>query len=71
MPSDQHLLNGYKIETGDGDYDKKVLNDYIKQKPNKRVLLWKFYLSLYNLSSPGKDNGFHNWLRRIGEPPVV
>jgi hypothetical protein len=71
VPSDRYLLNNYKIEPGEGEYDKKALDDYIKQKPNKRVFYWKFYLSLYNLSSPGKDNWFHNWLRRIGEPPVI
>ncbi len=71
VPSDKYLLNNYKVEAGDGEFDKKALDDYIKQKPNKRIFYWKFYLSLYNLSSPDKDNGFHNWLRRIGEPPVV
>ncbi len=71
MPEDEYLLNSYEIEAGEGEFDKKALDNYIKQKPNKRVLLWKFYLSLYNLSSPEKDNGFNNWLRRIGEPPVI
>ncbi|MEN8155641.1 MAG: BamA/TamA family outer membrane protein [Bacteroidota bacterium] len=71
VADDEYLLNSYKLETGEGEYEKKALSNYIKQKPNKRVILWKFYLSLYNLSSPSKDNGFHNWLRRIGEPPVV
>ena len=71
VPDNQYLLNNYKIETGDGEFEKKVLNNYVKQKPNKRVLFWKFYLSLYNLSNPEKDNGFHTWLRKIGEPPVI
>ena len=64
-------MDSYKIEAGKGDYDSRRLNDYVKQKPNKRILFWKFYLSLYNLSSPDKENGFNNWLRRIGEPPTV
>ncbi len=71
IAEDEYLLHSYKIESGEGDFDKKELNDYIKQKPNKRIIFWRFYLSLYNLSSPNKDNGFNNWLRRIGEPPVV
>jgi len=71
VPEDQHLLHSYNIESGDGDFDKKALNDYIKQKPNKRIFFWRFYLSLYNLSSPTKDNGFNRWLKRIGESPVV
>jgi outer membrane protein assembly factor BamA len=71
VPSDEYLLNSYKIEAGDGEFDKKALDDYIKQKPNKRVLFWKFYLSLYNLSSPAKEKWPHGWLRRIGEPPAI
>jgi len=71
VSEDEHLMNNYKIESEKGDFDKRVLDEYIKQKPNKRILFWRFYLSLYNLSSPEKDNGFNNWLRRIGEPPVV
>lgn len=71
VPEDEYLLHNYKIESEKGDFDKRVLNEYIKQKPNKRIIFWRFYLSLYNLSSPEKDNGFNNWLRRIGEPPAV
>lgn len=71
VPEEEYLLHSYKIETEDGDFEKKELNEYIKQKPNKKIIFWRFYLSLYNLSSPEKDNGFHNWLRRIGEPPSV
>ena len=71
VPEEKYLFHDYKIEAGDGDFEKKELNEYIKQKPNKRIIFWRFYLSLYNLSKPGKDNGFNNWLRRIGEPPSV
>ncbi len=71
VPADKYLLNAYKIEAEDGAFDKKALDKYIKQKPNKRVLFWKFYLSLYNLSSPEKEKWPSGWLRRIGEPPAV
>ena len=71
VPENEYLLKNYKIESEKGDYDRRLLNDYIKQRPNKRIIFWRFYLSLYNISSPGKDNGFQNWLRRIGEPPVI
>jgi len=64
-------MDSYKIESGKGDFDNRRLDDYVKQKPNKKIIFWKFYLSLYNLSSPDKENGFHDWLRRIGEPPVI
>ena len=77
VPEEEYLLHDYKIEMekkavpGDGDLDKKALKQYIKQKPNKRIFGWRFYLSLYDLSDPGKENGFNNWLREIGEPPVI
>jgi len=71
VPEDEYLLNKYKLEAEELEFNKRELEDYIRQKPNKRVLFWKFYLSLYNLSDPGKDNGFNNWLREIGEPPVI
>jgi len=71
VPEDKYLLDSYKIETADGKVDRKDLDEYIKQKPNKRIFFWRFYLSLYNLSSPKKDNGFNRWLRRIGEAPVI
>ena len=71
VPDNEYLLNNNKLETGEGEYNKRELNNYIKQNPNKKIIFWKFYLSLYNLSSPKKDNGFNNWLRRIGEPPVI
>ena len=71
VPEEEYLLHNYKIETDVGDFEKKELNEYIKQKPNKKIIFWRFYLSLYNLSKPGKENGFNNWLRRIGEPPSV
>ncbi len=71
VPEDAYLLKRNEIEIEEGDFERKELTNYIKQKPNKRIFFWRFYLSLYNLSSPHKDNGFHNWLRDIGEPPVV
>jgi hypothetical protein len=71
IPEDEHLLHNYKIESDKGDFDRKVLDEYIKQQPNKRILGWRFYLSLYNLSTPGKEGGFQNWLRRIGESPAI
>jgi len=42
---------------------------YLKQRPNAKILgFWRFHLWLYNLSSPKKQN---DWLKRIGEPPVI
>ena len=32
MPENEYLLDNYKIESEKGDFDKKALNDFIKQK---------------------------------------
>lgn len=71
LEEDEFLLDTYRIDADSKVVSKEEFKNYIKQKPNKRVIGWKFYLSLYNLSNEEKDNGFHRWLRRIGEPPVA
>ncbi len=68
---DQYLLHRYRIEDTESKIPKDEYRNYVKQKPNKRVLGWKFWLSLYNLSGKDKDSGLSRWLRNIGEPPVV
>ena len=71
VPEDQYLLNTNKIQNNNKDIEKADLKNYIKQTPNKRIFYWRFYLSIYNLSNKKKENGFNNWLRKIGEPPVI
>ncbi len=71
VAEDEYLLDTYSIDVDNKEISKEEYKNYIKQKPNKRVIGWKFYLSLYNLSNKNKDNGFNRWLRRIGEEPVV
>jgi hypothetical protein len=50
----EHFLKGYEIKTD----DKKVLNyypdDFVKQKPNKKVLRFYPYASIYNMVNPEK-----------------
>jgi len=71
VPEDENLLNRNKIENKNREIEKTDLKNYLKQTPNKRIFYWRFYLSLYNLSNKKKENGFNNWLRKIGEPPVI
>lgn len=71
VPEDKYLLDRQKIKVDNKEFKKKDLEDYLKQKPNKRILGVKFHLFLYNLSKPGKEKGLSNWLREIGEEPVV
>ena len=46
---------------------KDDLSSLIRQRPNKRLFGIPFYLQVYNLSAPGKQN----WTKRIGEAPVI
>ena len=49
--------------------DPSVMNQLV-QKPNQRILGLPVKLMLYN-SSGRNSNFINNWLRRIGEPPVI
>lgn len=71
LQQDEYLLNSYKIEDRDSEIRTEEYRNYVKQKPNKEIFGWKFWLGLYNLAGEEKNNGFNRWLRQIGEPPVV
>jgi outer membrane protein assembly factor BamA len=47
------------------------LTRYVRQKPNKRILLFRFHLRLYNMANPKKEKGLSRMLRAIGEEPVI
>lgn len=71
VPENKYLLEKYNIEKDTRQLKKSDLKNYVKQKPNKRILGVRFHLWLYNLSNPQKNNWFHRWLRNIGEEPVI
>lgn len=72
IPKNQYLLKSNKIETKGGDIPEHELEDYFRQQPNKKIFgFLRFHLGVYNLSNPVKKNGFNNWLRGIGEEPVI
>lgn len=72
VPKNQYLLKSNKIETKGGDIPDRNLEDYFRQQPNKKIFgFWRFHLGIYNLSNPAKKKGFSNWLRKIGEEPVI
>ncbi|HAN18683.1 MAG TPA: outer membrane protein assembly factor [Bacteroidales bacterium] len=71
VPEDKYLLDKSKIRISKSDLKKDELKIYIRQKPNKRILGLRFHLWLYNMSNPKKEKGVSNWLRRIGEEPVL
>lgn len=68
----EYLLDKVRIQGDKGRFSHDEVMDYVRQRPNVRVLgLWRLNLGLYNLSNPKKDNGWNNWLRRIGSEPVI
>lgn len=72
VPENQYLLKSNKIETKGGDIPDRQLEDYFRQKPNKKIFgFWRFHLGIYNLANPVKKTGINNWLRKIGEEPVI
>ena len=71
IPEGSHLLDHYRIEAPSNDIDRDELRAYVRQKPNKRILGLRFHLWLHNIANPERDGWPHNWLRRIGEGPVL
>ena len=71
VPEGESLLNENHINVNKEGIKKSDLVPYIKQSPNKRIFGTRFYLGLYNLSNINKNKWPHNWLRKIGEEPVI
>ena len=72
VPKEKNLLvkNEILIDSKKG-IDPNTLKGYEKQRPNKTILGVKFHLGLYNLSNIKKKGWPNNWLRKIGEEPVI
>ena len=76
LPEGSYLLQKVNIET-----DKSVarserityedLYKYIRQTPNKHFLGTNFYVQMYNLANPEKENWWNNLKRNIGEERVL
>ena len=62
-----------KIKIDDQKEVKDGLENSTRPRPNKSLLGIKFKLGLYNLAGEPKKpkGGLRNWLRKIGEPPVL
>ena len=77
VPEGRMLLDHVDIEvTNDSTSTDKVkpseLSNYLRQKPNHRVLgLWPLRLMTYDLSGRDSTHWWNKWLRRLGHPPVI
>ncbi|HCY42318.1 MAG TPA: outer membrane protein assembly factor [Prolixibacteraceae bacterium] len=69
VPEGKYLLNKISVKVDDKNVKREELKTHIRQKENLRILgAFKFHLWVYNLSSKNKEN---DWLKRIGEAPVL
>ncbi|HEY9123648.1 MAG TPA: BamA/TamA family outer membrane protein [Bacteroidales bacterium] len=72
VPEGKYLLQDNEVKIPKGGITDIDLLPYIKQSPNKKVLgRYRWYLGLYNLSTPGSNKFFSRTLRKIGEAPVI
>ncbi|OFX26762.1 MAG: hypothetical protein A2041_03840 [Bacteroidetes bacterium GWA2_31_9b] len=71
VAGNEYLLDKSKVRISKSDLKKEELKIYIRQKPNKRILGLRFHLWLYNMSNLQKEKGLSNWLRKIGEEPIL
>ncbi|MEG1645715.1 MAG: BamA/TamA family outer membrane protein, partial [Alistipes sp.] len=47
------------------------LKRYMRQSPNKHFFGTNFYIWVYNLANPDKENWWNNFKRKIGQAPVI
>jgi outer membrane protein assembly factor BamA len=71
VPKGEYLLYSYDVSIDNKNVDKGQLTPFVRQKPNKTILGFRFHLWLYNRSKPEKDNKWNAWLRKNGEEPVI
>lgn len=73
VPPGRLLLDKADIEVeGDGKVKSADLVNYLRQMPNHKVLLgWRLQLATYNLSGRDSTKKLNQWLRKLGQAPVV
>lgn len=71
VPEDKLLLKKTEV-ISDVKFDDLTLTDYLHQTPNSYFMgIGRLKLSSYSSSDTTKHNTWNNWLRKIGEPPVI
>lgn len=72
VPKDKYLLNKVTIHSEVNNQGKAELSQYLKQTPNfKSFGIYRFKLSLYNISGSDSTKKINRFVRKIGESPVV
>jgi outer membrane protein assembly factor BamA len=69
VPEEQYLLSDNTIVIDNKEISKEELSSNLRQEENLKIVgFLKFHLWVYSLSN-NKDK--EDWLKRIGEPPVI
>ncbi len=56
LKDNQYILKENKILISENSIDKAEVNNYAIQKPNRSILGWPMYISLYNMVDPEKES---------------
>lgn len=68
----EYLLKQVSIHSDNEIIPKSELKSYIRQLPNAKVLgLFGMQLGIYNLSGKDSTKWINNWLKRIGDEPII
>lgn len=75
IPDGEYLLSKNIIEVDKSvPKDERIsaddIEEYIHQKPNQSLFGINFKLWFYSMADPNKEDGWNNFLRRVGEEPV-
>lgn len=71
VPDEKYLLNKSALVIDNKDIKVGDIESYLRQKPNKRIIGFRFHLRVYNTANPYKYKGINKWLKTIGEEPVI
>ncbi len=71
LAEDEKLFVKSTIKTDQKDVDARTLRKYERISPNKKVLGVRFHLFLYSMANPESEKWLSEWLKKIGEPPVL
>lgn len=73
VPEGKYLVNSVTVKVEDTkDVSSTDLYNYLRQTPNHKVLgFLKLQLATYNMSGRDTTKWYNNWLRRLGQAPVV
>ncbi len=72
VPQDQFLLDKVRIKADRKEIKTDLLENYVKQKPNFRILtLFRTSLHIYNMSGRDSSKWLNRVLRKAGNPPVI